>query len=215
MYCSAPLRCSPTSTYNQFYTWARQQSVLSHLEDFKPKSFSKLNILKPGGRQGGKQKSLGSVQYSNSPSNFEKQTKQPQKDSQFPIHLPHHQEWSSSAPADCLHSNLWSYTGLSLVLCRCRMKSQGQRWQCHAILLLPIAFNETKKCLRTLFPLLKTKKKKKMQTKSFLCPSQFKLNQRKKQQLMRCTVITSFIRNICATAADAASLEDICCQEFL
>lgn len=98
------------STYNQFYTWTRQQSVLSHLQDFKPKSFSKLNILNQGHTDTKKnptqQKSLGSMQYSNSPSNFEKQTNQPQKDSQFPIHLPHHQEQSRSVPADCLHSNL-------------------------------------------------------------------------------------------------------------
>lgn len=52
VYCSAPLHCSPTSTYNQFYTWTCQQSVLSHLGDFKPRSFSKLNILNPGGRGG-------------------------------------------------------------------------------------------------------------------------------------------------------------------
>lgn len=52
VYCSAPLHCSPTSTYNQFYTWTCQQSALSHLGDFKPKSFSKLNILNPKGRGG-------------------------------------------------------------------------------------------------------------------------------------------------------------------
>lgn len=96
------------STWNKFYTWTRQQSVLSHLQDFKPKSFSKLNILNQGHTDKKKPHTAEVVrkQYSNSPSNFEKQTNQPQKDSHFPIHLPHHQEQSRSVPADCLHNNL-------------------------------------------------------------------------------------------------------------
>lgn len=62
VFWSAPVHCLPAGTHNQFHTGTCQQSVLSHLGDFKPKPLSKLNILNPqGGMVKQQQKSLGSM----------------------------------------------------------------------------------------------------------------------------------------------------------
>lgn len=154
------------------------------------------------------------MQYSNSPSNFKKQTTQPQKDSQFSIHLPHHQEPSGSVPADCLCSNLQNRTGLNIVLCMNRMKDcrdcrgDSTMWfdsvkatdKKEKVFTNAVFFTQNEK---------KNKKRTKQNPKSFFCPSWFKLNWRNKQQLIRYSVIGFFPKEYqYVIATDAASLDE-------
>lgn len=82
LHCTGPPRVLTTN----FTLELTQQSVLSHLEDFKPKSFSKLNILNPRGWGGGMGKAEAIRKHAvfKQPPQFWG-AKKPQKDSQFPF----------------------------------------------------------------------------------------------------------------------------------
>lgn len=147
------------------------------------------------------------MKYSNNPSNFKKQTTQPQKDSQFSIHLPHHQEPSGSVPADCLCSNLQHSTGLNIVLCMHRMKDCRDCGGDSTMQFVSLKATDKKEKVFTnaVFFTQDEKEKKEKQKKykvkpkkqkSFFCPSWFNLNWRNNQQLIRYPVIALFLRNI-------------------
>lgn len=143
------------------------------------------------------------MQYSNSPSKFKEQTTQPQKDSQFSIYLPLHQEPSGSVPADCPHSNSQHSTGLNIVLCMHRMEDCRDCRGDSTMWLVSLKATDKKENMFTnaaFFTLdEKEKKEKKYKTKhkkSIFCPSWFKWNWRNKQQLIRYPVIAFFLRNI-------------------